>query len=81
VLEGSVILEVDGQPAQTFKAGQAFQELPNVVHNFKNASTTEPAKAVGIQYAARGQPLQVDAHWWGGRRSKELLQLNRQAPT
>jgi quercetin dioxygenase-like cupin family protein len=62
VLEGSVILEVDGKPAQTFKAGQAFQELPDVVHNFKNASTTEPAKAIGIQYAAKGQPLQVDAH-------------------
>jgi hypothetical protein len=45
---------------QTFKAGQAFQEPPDVVHNFRNASTTEPAKAIGIQYAGKGQPLQVD---------------------
>jgi quercetin dioxygenase-like cupin family protein len=62
VLEGSVVLEIDGKPPQTFKAGQAFQELPDVVHNFRNASSTEPAKALGIQYAGKGQLLQHDAH-------------------
>lgn len=62
VLEGSVVLEMEGKAPQTFKAGQAFQEPPEVVHNFRNASTTEPAKAVGIQYAGKGQPLQVDDH-------------------
>jgi quercetin dioxygenase-like cupin family protein len=61
VLEGAVILEMDGKPAQTFKAGQAFVEMPNQVHNFRNASTTEPAKALGFQYAAKGQPLQISA--------------------
>ena len=61
VLEGAVVLEIDGKPAQTFKAGQAFVEMPNQVHNFKNASTTEPAKALGFQYAAIGQPLQTSA--------------------
>jgi len=60
VLEGSVVLEMEGKAPQTFKAGQAFQEPPDVVHNFRNASTTEPAKAIGIQYAGKGQPLQVD---------------------
>jgi quercetin dioxygenase-like cupin family protein len=35
---------------QTFKAGQAFAEMPNEVHNFRNASTTEPARALGFQY-------------------------------
>src|ERR1700704_1397282 len=58
VLEGAVVLEVDGMPAQTFKAGQAFAELPNVVHNLRNASPTEPAKGLGFQYAAKGQALQ-----------------------
>jgi quercetin dioxygenase-like cupin family protein len=62
VVEGSVVLEMEGKPPQTFKAGQAFQELPDVVHNFRNASTTETAKAIGIQYAGKGQPLQVDVH-------------------
>ena len=61
VLEGSVVLEMDGKPPQTFKAGTAFQEPPDVVHNFRNASSTEPAKALGIQYAGKGQPLQHDA--------------------
>jgi hypothetical protein len=36
VLEGSVILEVDGKPAQSFEAGQAFQELPDVVGDGQN---------------------------------------------
>ncbi|TAI65352.1 cupin domain-containing protein [Bradyrhizobium sp. Leo170] len=62
VLEGSVVVEMEGKPPQIFKAGQAFQEPPDVVHNFRNASTTEPAKAIGIQYAGKGQPLQVDDH-------------------
>ena len=61
MLEGAVVLEVDGMPSQTFKAGQAFAELPNVVHNLRNASTTEPAKGLGFQYAAKGQALQVNA--------------------
>jgi hypothetical protein len=29
------------------------------------ASMTEPAKAIGIQYAEKGQPLQIDARWTG----------------
>jgi quercetin dioxygenase-like cupin family protein len=62
VLEASVVLEMDGKPSQTFKAGQAFVEMPNMVHNFRNASTTEPAKGLGFQYAAEGQALQVNAH-------------------
>ena len=61
VLEGAVVLEMDGKPPQTFRAGQAFAELPNLVHNFRNASATEPAKALGFQYAGKGQPLQANA--------------------
>ena len=61
VLEGAVVLEIEGQPPQTFKAGQAFVEMPNLVHNFKNASTSEPAKALGFQYAGTDQPLQAAA--------------------
>ncbi len=61
VLEGAVVLEIDGKPLQTFKTGEAFVEMPNVVHNFRNASTTEPAKGLGFQYAGKGQPLQVNA--------------------
>ena len=61
VLEGAVVLEMDGKPPQTFKAGQAFAEMPNEIHNFRNASTTEHAKALGFQYAGKGQALQINA--------------------
>ena len=61
VIEGAVVLELDGKSPQTFKAGQAYVEMPNEVHNFRNASTTEPAKALGFQYAAKGQALQINA--------------------
>lgn len=61
VVEGAVVLEMDGKPPETFKAGQAFAEPPNSVHKLRNASSTEPAKALGFQYAGKGQPLQADA--------------------
>ena len=60
VLEGSVILEMDGKPPQTFRAGEAFAELPGMVHNFRNASASEPAKALGFQVAPKGAPLQTN---------------------
>ncbi len=59
VLAGSVTLEVDGKSPRVFTAGEGFQEAPGVVHNFRNASTSEPATALGFQIAGKGQPLQV----------------------
>ena len=61
VLEGKVVLELDGKTPQTFTAGQAFVEMPGERHNFRNATTTEPAKALGFQYADKNQPLQTNA--------------------
>ena len=61
VLEGSVVLEVDGKPARTFVAGEGFAEAPGEVHNFRNASTTASAKALGFQVAPKGTPLQTPA--------------------
>ncbi len=58
VVEGAVILEIEGQAPRTFNAGEAFEEAPRVVHNFRNASDTAPAKALGFQVAAKGQALQ-----------------------
>jgi len=49
------------RPPQTFKAGEAYAEMPGEVHNFRNASSTQPAKALGFQYANKGQPLQTNA--------------------
>jgi len=60
VVEGAVVLELDGKAPQTFRAGQAFVEMPGERHKLRNASTTEPAKALGFQYANKNQPLQTD---------------------
>jgi quercetin dioxygenase-like cupin family protein len=54
-------VEVDGKPPQTFKTGQAFAEMPNEIHNLRNASGADSAKALGFQYARKGQPLQTNA--------------------
>jgi len=61
VLEGAVVLEIDGKAQQMFRVGQAFVEMPGERHNFRNASTTEPARALGFQYADKDQPLQINA--------------------
>ena len=46
MLEGSISLEVEGQPPATFKAGETFHIPGKVVHGGKNASTTAPAKVL-----------------------------------
>jgi len=44
VLEGEVITKMKDKPAQTFKAGQAFYEYPDEVHEYlKNTSKTSRA--------------------------------------
>ncbi|HUN95154.1 MAG TPA: cupin domain-containing protein [Bradyrhizobium sp.] len=60
VVEGAVVLELEGKAPQTFRTGQAFVEMPGERHILRNASTTEPAKALGFQYANQNQPLQTD---------------------
>ena len=45
VLEGSVVMQVQGGEAKTLTAGQTFYENPNDIHTVaNNASDTEPAK-------------------------------------
>src|SRR5919106_1335422 len=54
VLEGSITVEVQGKPAMTLKTGEAFTTGPGEVHNVKNASTTEGAKALAFYIAKKG---------------------------
>jgi quercetin dioxygenase-like cupin family protein len=61
VLEGAVVLDLDGKPPQTYSAGQAYVEMPGERHILRNASATEPAKALGFQYVSKHQPLQINA--------------------
>ncbi|MGH9314022.1 MAG: cupin domain-containing protein [Vicinamibacterales bacterium] len=59
IVEGSVVLEVQGKPAVTLKAGQAFSTVAGEVHNVKNASTTAPGKALAFYVAKKGTALEA----------------------
>lgn len=56
--EGSVTLEVQGKPAATLKAGEAFTTAAGEVHNVKNASSSAPAKALAFYVAKKGARLE-----------------------
>jgi len=58
ILEGSVILEVQGKPPVTLKAGEAFQTVAGEVHNVKNASTGAHTKALAFYVAKKGARLE-----------------------
>ena len=58
VLEGSLIMQVDGKPPVTLGAGQTFYESPSDVHRQSaNASKTAPAKFVVFLVKDKGKPV------------------------
>jgi quercetin dioxygenase-like cupin family protein len=60
VLQGTVIMQVRGKPAETLHAGQTFYESPTDIHEVgKNASTTEPAKFLVVLIKDKGAPISV----------------------
>ena len=59
ILEGSMIMEVEGKPAVTYKPGDTFYLAPRQVHYASNVSTTAPVKVLGFGIAEKGQPLAV----------------------
>jgi quercetin dioxygenase-like cupin family protein len=60
ILEGSLAMTMEGQPAVTYQPGQAFQQPPRQVHEGQNASTTAPVKVLAVYLADKGQPLTTD---------------------
>ena len=58
IQEGAVTLDVAGKAPQTIKAGEAFTTSAGQVHNVKNASSTEPAKALAFYVAKKGARLE-----------------------
>lgn len=58
ILEGSVVLEVQGKAPMTLKAGEAFKTAAGEVHNVKNASASAPGKALAFYIAKKGTPLE-----------------------
>jgi quercetin dioxygenase-like cupin family protein len=58
VLEGSLIMQVDGQEPVTLHVGQTFHERPSDVHRKSaNASATEPAKFLVFIVKDKGKPV------------------------
>lgn len=55
ILEGSVTLEHEGEPARMLKAGDSFRNAPGV-HNAKNTGTT-PVKILAVYLVEKGKPL------------------------
>ena len=57
VLEGSIVMQAQGQEAKTLKAGETFHENPSDVHLVSaNASKTQPAKFLVFMVKDKGKP-------------------------
>jgi quercetin dioxygenase-like cupin family protein len=60
VLEGAVVMQVEGRKEVTLAPGQTFYEGPDDVHVVgRNASTTRPAKLLAILVKDKGAPILV----------------------
>lgn len=59
ILEGSMVLELEGKPPVTLKAGDSGHVLPRQVHDDKNASSSKPVKFLVFHVTQKGQPLAV----------------------
>ena len=55
VLEGSIVMQVNGGPEVTLMPGETFYEGPNDIHTVgRNASATQPAKFVVLLVKNKG---------------------------
>ena len=62
VLEGAVVMQVQGGQEVTLGPGQTFSESPEDVHTVsRNASTTTPAKFLVFFVKQKGAPITVPA--------------------
>ncbi len=60
VLEGQVVVEIDGKPPATLHAGDVFFVSPGTVHSAKNVGS-EPAKILSTYIIEKGKPLATPA--------------------
>lgn len=62
VLEGSIVMQLNGGKEITLTPGQTFYEGPNDIHTVgRNASRTKPAKFVVFLVKDKGAPVLVPA--------------------
>jgi quercetin dioxygenase-like cupin family protein len=58
VLEGSIIMQLQGGKAVTLKAGDTFYEGPEDIHTVgRNASKTKRAKFIVLLLKDKGKPV------------------------
>jgi quercetin dioxygenase-like cupin family protein len=60
VLDGQLLLEQDGKPAVTLRAGQTFLIPPGTIHNATNSGSTT-ARVVATYLVEKGKPLATPA--------------------
>ena len=58
ILEGSVVLQVEGKPDLKVATGEAFTTSRGEVHNVKNGSDKEPVRALAFYVAKKGASLE-----------------------
>jgi len=58
VLDGTLTLEQDGQGPRTWKAGEAFQEVPGGIYNVRNTGTS-PLTLLVVSLGEKDQPFSV----------------------
>ena len=58
IMEGELTVEADGQPARTYKAGQAAVEVVNTWHNGLNRGSV-PVKFLVVYAGEEGKPTTV----------------------
>ena len=60
VLEGTIVMQLNGGKEVTLTPGQSFYEGPNDVHTIgRNASTTKPAKFIVLLVKNKDAPVLV----------------------
>ena len=59
VLEGETVLEIDGQPPRSAKAGEVLHVPPNIPHGGGNSSATAPLKLLVIRIKDKNKPILV----------------------
>ena len=60
VLEGSVVMAVNGEQPVTLTAGQMFYERPNDIHTIgRNASNTKPAEFLVFMLKSKDAPVLI----------------------
>lgn len=60
VLEGSIVMQVQGGKEVTLTAGQTFFEGPNDIHTVgRNASKTQPARFLAVLIKKQGAPALI----------------------